>query len=617
MASRKKTHPAPAAAAQPVNPALAAWPFPRKSAEAAHDEPADAPTEPPPTEPPPAADRIRAEALDLYTDPERNQVERLAVQLLFDSPFNPRARYDQQALADLAETIRGVGVMQPILVRPIDLDGAVRDGAGEKAPTYEIVFGHRRVRAAKLANVATVPAIVRPLTDLQSAQLQAIENVQRQDLDAFEEAEGYAHYIRVHGVTKDQLAAEIGLSRTHVFSRLKLLNAVPAVREACQAGEIGSEVALLVSRIHSTKLQEKALASLKSNGHSLEDGGKRSYRRIREFLRERFTLTLGDALFDPKDERLLLDAGACTTCPKRTENAPEYQDLAEGHTSSWGKPISGQPTLCTDPDCFEAKKKAHLANKAAALQEKGKTVITGGKARAAISAQGEVKGGYIALKDVKAELAKAKAKGKKGNEGIEVTTVTIQDPRTGKTFEAVKADDLKVVGVKVKEPKASGGRYDYEAAERKRAEEHRREEAKAQAETQANIAILAAVRTAAAGQPLSAFTLQLIVQAAVAGVDYSQFALIAKLHECKNIEALRKKVGQLPADRLTTLALDCALVAQVVQRPYHGNSKPDALLAAAKHFGVDVTAIRKDVSARADDIKTQDLFKTVEETAEA
>src|SRR6185369_8593562 len=139
------------------------------------------------------------------------------------------------------------------------------------------------------------------------------------------------------------------------------------------------------------------LASLKSNGHDMQDGGKSSFRRIRELLKERFTLDLREALFDTKDAELLADAGTCTDCPKRTANSPEYEDLTQDQKDRWERVHKGEPNLCTDPDCFEAKKKAHLANRAAALEAKGKTVITGGKARNAISAHGEVKGGYIAL----------------------------------------------------------------------------------------------------------------------------------------------------------------------------------------------------------------------------
>jgi hypothetical protein len=295
-----------------------------------------------------------------------------------------------------------------------------------------------------------------------------------------------------------------------VYARLKLLNAVPSVREACTAGEIDSETALLIARIHTPKLQEKALAAIKGKYYDLSDGGKKSFRQIREFLKEKFTLDLKGRCSIPKDAQLLADAGACTVCPKRSANAPEYEDLANAHDNAWRQKQRGEPNLCTDPDCFDAKKKAHLSIEAGKLAAKGKTVIEGNKARAAVSADGAVKGAYIAMKDVKALLAKA------GKKPADVPVVTIQNPRDGKTVEAIRAEDLKAAGVKVKEQaKTAGGRPDYQAEQRKRAEEEVRKRPRRRRRPAVNQAVLLAVRQAAAGAPLSTLALQLVVAAAV------------------------------------------------------------------------------------------------------
>jgi ParB/RepB/Spo0J family partition protein len=606
MARKEKA--APADGASTAGALQAAWPFPRKLPAETVEEPADdqqavdtAGTKET------AVDRVRVESIDLYTDPANNVVQRVSVHQLFESPFNPRTRYDTKALEELADTIRGVGVMQPILVRPFDMPELTHNG--HRVPAYEVVFGHRRLRAAKLAEVEDVPAIVRQLTDAQSAQLQAIENVQRKDLDAIDEAEGYAHYLKVHGISKDQLAAEIGLSRSHVYSRLKLLNGVAAVREACKAGEIDAEVALLLSRIHSPKLQEKALACLSSNNHEIEDGGKRSFRRIREFLRERFTLKLSEALFDTKDAGLVPLAGSCTDCTKRSGNALEYGDVAGTHETSWGRDTAGLPNLCTDPDCFEAKKKQHLRNKAQALQDKGKTVIEGGKARSAIGADGQVKGAYISLKDLKAQL-QGKG-GKKGKPAAlpELQTVIIQNPRDGKTVEAVAIADATTAGVKVKEQPRGADRFDHEGDRKRRQEEEAKAEAKAAALTKVNCAILVAVRDAAAAVPRSAFDLQMVAQVTFAGVDHREREMLAELHGFKSVEQLQKRIGQMTVEQLTALMLDCALVDKVKVSHWRLDTKPTRLLDAAKHYGVDAVAIRKDIDERAADVRTEDLFK--------
>lgn len=553
----------------------------------------------------PPAERIRVEAINLYTDPAKNVVQRLPLEQLQESPFNPRKRFDEKALADLADTIRGVGVMQPILARPISLGSVeIRSTDGPLQP-LEIVFGHRRFRAAKLAGETHVPVIVRELTDAQSRQMQAIENVQRKDVDPLDEAEGYANYIQVHGVSKDQLAAEIGLSRTQVYSRLKLLNAVPAVREALQAKEIDAEVALYLSRIPHAKLQEKALASLRSNGHQITDGGKASVRNIREFLRERFTLRLSGAIFDRKDELLLPAAGSCTACPKRSGNSPEHEDLTETRKgqSRWGQAITdrGEPELCTDPDCFEAKKKAHLGQRAAALIDKGKTVITGGKARSAVSADGEVKNGFIALKDVRDAIKKAATKPE---------TVVIQDPRGGKLFDAVSLDALQAAGIKIKgaAAKKQGGESRWEAENRRYEQQRAREAAKAAARTRVNVAILEAVRKAAGALPRTAFELQLVAATAVAGVDWEAREMLAGLHGFKGFEQLQKKIGQMPVEQIALLLLDCALIRGVHDRGYR-DEKPEALLQVAKQYGVDVKAIEAAVAKLPVDDKTKDLLQ--------
>lgn len=616
MATTKaKRKAAPADGAETTGNLQAAWPFPRVKPADVDDVtpkgelPADA-------APVPVAERIHVDQVDLYADPTKNTVEQIAIEQLVESPFNPRTTFNYAALEELAESMRSVGVMQAILVRPVTMPGGfVITKGGEPQQAYEIIFGHRRYRAAKLAGLITMPCIVRELTDVQAAQLQAIENVQREDLDPVEEARGYAHYLKVHGVTKDQLAAEVGLSRTHVYSRLKLASAAAAVLDALHAGEIYEENALRIARLPSEKLQLKALETLRKDyRYDPDDGGKKSVRRIQEFLRERFTLQLREAIFEPADAKLLELAGACTTCPKRSGNAPEFADLARDTEKEYGgKHLLAGPDLCTDPDCFEAKKKAHLANKAAELTAKGKTVITGGKARSAISADGIVKGAYIELKAVKAELAK---KGKKA--GVDVAIVTIQNPRDGKTKEAIAIADLEAAGVRKKSKagaKGAGERDSWEEQRKRQEAERREQQVIAAAETKVNEAILSATREAAAGRQLTTLAMQHIALVAFRGVDWPAKRVIAQLHGAKNEGAMVKAIGSMPPEKLTTLLLDCALTHHVVASGYR-DEKPAALLAIAKELGVDVAQIRKDAGAKAADTKTQDLPLESEQTEE-
>jgi ParB/RepB/Spo0J family partition protein len=574
-----------------------------------------------------APSRVQVSSLRLYTDPARNQVERLVLEQLLESPFNPRTHYAEKALNELADTIRGVGVMEPILVRPVTTPGVTIQRGDQELQAYEIVFGHRRTRAVKIAGEDAVPAIVRDLTDAQAAQLQAIENVQRQDLDAMEEALGYAHYCRVHGVTKDQLAEEIGLSRTHVYSSLKLLDGVQQVQDALRNGKIGKEVAILVSRLPSPKLQEKALKRIEAKYWDLEDGGKRSYRHIRDMLREEFTLDLKSALFKTTDGELVPLAGACTTCPKRTGNAPEFADLAEGYKNSGyhGRDRTpGDPNICTDPECWDVKKKAHLKVAAASLEAKGKTVIDGNKARAAISVDGVVKGAYVALKDVKAMLAKTKEKGKnKGKATVEppvLQTVLIQNPRDGKTVEAVAISELKTAGVKVAEP-AARQQDSWRQEQVRRDAEEKANEAKAVDLTRQNMALLQEVRKVAGASERSVFDLQMVAAVTFAGADHRAQKLVASLHGVKSAEQMTKLIGSMRAEQLTALMLDCALADGVEVNHWNINNKPDTLLRAAKHYGIDPKAIKAEATEASPvaDTQSADLFdrEEVEEESEA
>lgn len=128
-------------------------------------------------------------------------------------PWQPRRRFDKEKLAELADSIRVKGLLQPILLRPQE-DGANR---------YQLIAGERRWRAAQMAQLHVVPAIIREMSDEEAHELALIENVQRADLSAVEEAEGYRQLIDNFGYTQEQLSEIIGKSRSHIANLLRLL----------------------------------------------------------------------------------------------------------------------------------------------------------------------------------------------------------------------------------------------------------------------------------------------------------------------------------------------------------------------------------------------------------
>lgn len=144
------------------------------------------------------------------------------------NPKNPRRRFDEADLAELSASIKAHGVVQPILVRPVE---------GEVA-RFEIVAGERRWRAAQLAALQDVPVVVRALTDRETLEIAIIENVQRADLDAIEEAQAYGMLIDEHGYTQGDLADVLGKSRSHVTNTLRLLKLPDPVQRMVSAGEL-------------------------------------------------------------------------------------------------------------------------------------------------------------------------------------------------------------------------------------------------------------------------------------------------------------------------------------------------------------------------------------------
>jgi ParB family transcriptional regulator, chromosome partitioning protein len=160
--------------------------------------------------------------------PPEGEQRMVAIAQIRSSAFNPRKDFRDEELAELADSIRTKGLVQPIIVRP---------SAGASGE-FEIVAGERRWRASLKAGMHTVPVIVRELTDKEMLELAIIENVQRQDLNAIEEAGGYRDLIERFGYNQEQLSEIIGKSRSHVANTMRLLKLPAAVQALVQQGAL-------------------------------------------------------------------------------------------------------------------------------------------------------------------------------------------------------------------------------------------------------------------------------------------------------------------------------------------------------------------------------------------
>ncbi|MDC2860216.1 MULTISPECIES: ParB/RepB/Spo0J family partition protein [unclassified Delftia] len=154
----------------------------------------------------------------------------LQLDVMVPGQYQPRTHMDEGALYELAESIKAQGIMQPILVR--------RLAKGDHAGKYEIIAGERRFRAARIAGLAEVPVLVREVPDEAAAAMALIENIQREDLNPLEEAQGLSRLVKEFGLTHEQAAQAVGRSRSAATNILRLLNLADPVQTMLMAGDI-------------------------------------------------------------------------------------------------------------------------------------------------------------------------------------------------------------------------------------------------------------------------------------------------------------------------------------------------------------------------------------------
>ncbi|OIN98933.1 MAG: chromosome partitioning protein ParB, partial [Desulfovibrionaceae bacterium CG1_02_65_16] len=154
------------------------------------------------------------------------EVKHLPIAAIRPNTNQPRKEFDPEALEDLSNSIKAQGVLQPVLVRPL---------SGEDA-AYELVAGERRMRASKMAGLTEIPALVRVLTDMETLAIALIENLQRADLNAIEEARGFQQLLKDFGLSQEELARQVGKSRSALANSLRLLNLPEDIQVDIQTG---------------------------------------------------------------------------------------------------------------------------------------------------------------------------------------------------------------------------------------------------------------------------------------------------------------------------------------------------------------------------------------------
>jgi ParB family chromosome partitioning protein len=182
--------------------------------------------------------------------PPEGEQRMVSIAEVKSSPLNPRKDFRDDELVELAESIRTKGLVQPIVVRPNGMAGG-----------YEIVAGERRWRAAQKAGLHTIPVIIREVTDRELLELAIIENVQRQDLNAIEEATGYRELVERFDYSQEQLSEIIGKSRSHVANTLRLLKLPSGVQSLVQQGQLtAGHARALIGRDDAETLAQKIIS---------------------------------------------------------------------------------------------------------------------------------------------------------------------------------------------------------------------------------------------------------------------------------------------------------------------------------------------------------------------
>ncbi|CAH0439230.1 Putative DNA-binding protein Spo0J-like [Clostridium neonatale] len=182
-----------------------------------------------------------------------NQITQIDIDKVIPNIYQPRKYFNEQAIEELSQSILEHGIIQPLTVRM-------------RGEIYELVAGERRLRAAKLANLKTVPCNIIDITDTESAEIALLENLQREDLNYIEEAEAYYNLINEHNFTQDEVAKRIGKKQSTIANKLRLLKLNKEVRELCLTNNLTERHARALLTVPDEKLQLKIVQKIISSG---------------------------------------------------------------------------------------------------------------------------------------------------------------------------------------------------------------------------------------------------------------------------------------------------------------------------------------------------------------
>jgi ParB family chromosome partitioning protein len=495
-----------------------------------------------------------------------NEYRSVPIGILVESATNPRKRFDEKNLEELAASMKAQGILAPLLVRELE------------ERKYEVVAGARRLRAAKLAEFENLPVRIVKLTDAEAIEAQVTENLQREDIHPLEEALGFKSLLELGEpvYTVASVASRCAKTEAYIYGRIRLADLIPPVAEAFLKDQITIGHALLIAKLPASQQQEAFSAAFR--GLWTSEGNSQVLIPVRElaaWIESNILLQLASAPFDKQDETLVPEAGSCVNCPKRTGfNKLLFPDVRKDS--------------CTSPDCFRAKIDASVR----------KTLETKPQLIQISAAWNSREGAPLGRnKYVELEIKKGKANGASNKLPANqkpcetMTEAIVMDG--GKRGQVVKvcADPT----CRVHHPNTPSPQQ----VERERAEERKRIEKEKLAITTRHRILATILQRVSA--PLKKADLQTVAHYLIGHLSYSQVPALAKRHkvEAKKDstsaqEVLAKQVGTYDEAELCKLLLEISLLDSAYQRSTA--SGEDVLMDAAKRYRVDTEKLQKAVA---------------------
>jgi len=488
------------------------------------------------------------------------------VTALTESASNPRKRFDEKSLEELAASFKTQGVLAPLLVRELE------------PSKYEVVAGARRLRAARIAELDSIPVRIVKLTDAEAIEAQVVENLQREDIHPLEEALGFKSLLELGepAYTIANISARAGKSEAYVYGRIKLADLIPPVAEAFLKDQITIGHALLIAKLPASQQQEAFAAAFR--GMWTSEGNSQVLIPMRElavWIESNILLQLASAPFDKQDDKLLPEVGSCANCPKRTGfNKLLFADVRKDS--------------CTDPQCFRSKIDAHVAK---TLESKPTLVQIS-------SAWNSREGAPLGRNQyVELEVKKAKAK------GTAAKLPPAQKP-CDKMAEAIVMDGgkrgqtVKVcadLNCRVHHPNTPSPQQ----VAKDRADERNRIEKEKLAITTRHRVLATILQRVSA--PLKKADLLTVAHYLIGHLSYSQVPALVKRHkveakkDCASAqELLAKQLGTYDESELCKLLLEISLLDSAYQRST--TNRDDVLMDSAKRYRVDAEKLRRAVA---------------------